>query len=175
MELSHIPHSPESEEKVVQKLNSFFLDEKRDANLSDTLALLPLEVNYLLRSSKSLSALKLDYHMDIQDTLLIANNSLPVTHLNGFLSFLARVLGVKGYLNSEMRGYILFEKGEIKVIPISATMNSVAAPVSVLNRKGGFDLKEWVQDTVFYNQALNRLSGIKIRNNTLVLIKVPDP
>jgi hypothetical protein len=168
--LSSIPASPQSEEKVVQKLKVFF-SENLDDSTGDSLVLSPLEINYLIRSSKSLTALKLDYHMDIQDTLLVAHNSLPVDHLNGFLSFLAKILRVKGFLNSEMRGYLTFEKGEVRLIPISATMNGVPAPVSVLNRKGGIDPKEWVEDTVFFNQVISRLHEIKIRNNFLILSK----
>lgn len=172
IELSTIPVSPEAQVQVVAKLHTFFTQTSSDS-LSDTLALSVAEINHLIRSSQSLEALHLDYHMDVEDTLLIAHNSLPVGRLNGVLSLLAKTLHVKGFLNSEMRGYITVSKSGVNIVPISATMNGVAAPISVLNRKGGIDPAEWVADRDFYNRCVARLSGIEIRNGSLLFIKRP--
>ncbi len=169
VELVEIPISPEAEVKAVSRVSTFL-----SQGGHDTLSLSSDEINHLLRSSKSLSALHLDYHMDFQDTLLVARNSLPVDHLNGVLSLLAKTLHIKGYLNSEMKGYISLEKGKISLVPVSATMNGLAAPVSVLNRKGGgIDPAEWMEDKEAYNRALNLLSDIKVRDGSLLLIKKP--
>lgn len=172
IELVTIPVSREAEVQVVTKLRDFFTPGSDDS-LSDTLALSVTEINHLIRTSQSLEALHLDYHMDIQDTLLVAHNSLPVDRLNGLLSLLAKTLHVKGFLNSEMRGYVSLTKDGVNIVPVSATMNGVAAPISVLNRKGGIDPSEWIADRDFYRRCLARLSGIAIRNGSLLFIKRP--
>jgi len=168
MELVTIPKSPEAEAAVLAKLHGFFT-----VGGTDTLSLSVEELNHLIRTSKTLSALDLDYHVDLQDTLLVVRNSLPATHLQGILALLAKVLHVKGYLNSDMKGYATVDKDQVNLIPISATMNGVDAPMSVINRKGGVDPAEWVEDKDFYNQVLSHLAAIKVRNGHLLLIKHP--
>lgn len=168
MELATVPKSPEAEAMVLTKLHGFFA-----VAGSDTLSLSVEEINHLIRTSKTLSGLDLDYHMDLQDTFLVARNSLPATHLQGILALLTKVLRVKGYLNSEMKGYASVDKGQVNLIPVSATMNGIDAPMSVLNRKGGVDPAEWVDDKDFYAQASGHLAAIKVRNGHLLLIKHP--
>jgi hypothetical protein len=172
MELFKVPVSSEAQAQVVAKLRAFSSQEEADT-LADTLALSSEEINHLLRSSPSLEALQLDYHMELKDSLLIARNSLPVERLHGALSFLAKTLRVRGFLNSEMRGHVEFEKNKIKLVPISATMNGVVAPVSVLNRKGGVDPAEWIEDKESYTRFVGLLSVIEIRNGSLLFIKRP--
>jgi hypothetical protein len=70
-----------------------------------------------------------------------------------------------------MKGYVSLEKGKISLVPVSATMNGIVAPVSVLNRKGGIDPTEWIEDRGLYNRALSQLSEIKVQNGTLVFVK----
>jgi hypothetical protein len=172
MELFKVPVSSEAQAQVVAKLRAFSSQGEGDT-FGDTLALSAEEINHLLRSSPSLEALQLDYHMELKDSLLIARNSLPVERLHGALSFLAKTLRVRGFLNSEMRGHVEFEKNKIKLVPISATMNGVVAPVSVLNRKGGVDPAEWIEDKEFYTRFVGLLSAIEIRNGSLLFIKRP--
>jgi hypothetical protein len=176
VEMATVPKSPEAEAKVYAKVHAFFAADSsaKDSTAkggTDTVVLSAEEINHLIRTSKSLSELNLDYHMDMVDTLLVARNSLPVTHLNGVLSLLSKVLHVRGYLNSDMRGYPSLEKGQVSLIPVTATMNGLQAPVSVLNRKGGIDPSEWVADRSFYDQAVARLAGIKVYKGSLLLIK----
>ncbi len=151
---------------AVAKIHRFF-----STDSLDTLALSVEEINHLIRSSKSLNALKLDYHLDMQDTLIIARNSLPVSHLDGILSFLSKFLGVTGFLNSEMRAYPFLDKGIVTLVPVSATMNGIEAPVSVINRKGGIAISEWIEDQDFYHQVLSHLAAVKVRQGSLLIIK----
>lgn len=138
---------------------------------ADTLALTAVDLNHLIRSSSSLEKLKLDYHLELQDTVLVARNSLPVERLIGPLSTMAKVLNMKGYLNSEMKGYPSLEGGKVILVPTSAVMNGIPAPASVLNAKGKLDLRDWVGDTAFYDRALAGLKGIRIREGRLLLIR----
>lgn len=168
MPLEAIPESPEAQEKTRARILEFLA-----VKAADTLALSAEDINHLIRSSKTLSELRLDYHLDLQDTLLVARNSLPVDRLQGFLSTMAGLLRVKGYLNSEMKGYPKLEKDAVILVPVSAVMNGQAAPVSVLNSKGKFDLREWVTDKAAYDQAIANLTDVKIRDGRLLLIKKP--
>jgi hypothetical protein len=170
--LATIPISKDAESKSLSKVMSFFSIDS-SARISDTLSLSAEEINHLIRVSKPLALLKLDYHMEIEDTFLVARNSLPVQHLSGVLALLAKVLHVNGYLNSEIKGYASLEKNKISLVPVSATMNGIVAPVSVINRKGGIDPSEWIEDRELYARALSQLSEIKVRNGTLLFIKLP--
>jgi hypothetical protein len=168
MQMVEIPQSPQAESQVLAKVRGFFSD-----TVSDTLALSAAEVNHLSRTSRSLAEQRLDYHFGLQDTLIIARNSLPADRLNGILATLARVLGIKGYLNSEMKAYPELKDGKITLVPRGAVMNGIPAPVSVLEKKGPVDLRSWVADTGFYDEALRSLSGIQVRGDSLLLIKKP--
>ena len=89
----------------------------------------------------------------------------------GFLAGMARILRVRGYLNSEMRGYPLLEGGRLYLVPVSAVMNGVAAPASVLSSKGKLEPREWVSDKEAFDRAAARLSAVKIRGGRLLLIR----
>ncbi|MDB5102455.1 MAG: hypothetical protein JWP91_144 [Fibrobacteres bacterium] len=175
MPLSVIPDSPEAQERARARITDFLGDTARDSATTavhrpDTLIVSAEEINQLARSSRTLSDMKLDYHLDLEDTLLVARNSLPVEHLRGFLATMARVLRVKGYLNSEMKGYPEFKDGTITIVPTSAVMNGQAAPVSVLG-KGKLDVRDWVEDKAVFDRALAHLADVKIRDDHLILIK----
>jgi hypothetical protein len=103
--------------------------------------------------------------------LLVARNSLPVESLNGFLAAMAKILRVRGYLNSEMKGYPLLEGGRLYLVPVSAVMNGVAAPPSVLSSKGKLEPREWVADKEAFDRAAAILTAVKIRGGRLLLIR----
>lgn len=169
--LPAIRTSPESQARVQAKLDSFLLAPGATRTAQDTLALAAEDLNDLIRGSEALERLHLDYHLSLEDTLLVARNSLPVERLNGFLAAMARILRVRGYLNSEMRGYPLLEGGKLYLVPVSAVMNGVAAPASVLSSKGKLEPREWVSDRDAFDRAAARLSAIKIRGGRLLLIR----
>ncbi len=166
MALDALPVSPQAEEKVRARIRDFF-----GAASADTLALSAEEINHLSRTSKSLSDQHLDYHLDLVDTLLVARNSLPVGSLRGGLGTMAGLLRVKGFLNSEMKGYPELKEGKITMIPVGAVMNGLPAPASVLSQKGPIDVREWVEDKDFYDKALQDLSEVKVLRDHLLLIK----
>lgn len=173
MALDSIPDSPEAREMARLKIRGFLMDTVHADSVppADTLVLTKDDLNQLARGSRALTDMHLDYHLDMDDSLLIARNSLPVSHLNGFLATMARILRVHGFLNSEMKGRPELKDGALNIVPVSAVMNGVAAPVSVLDSKGRFDVREWVSDKDFYDKALANLSGIGIRRGELVLTR----
>jgi hypothetical protein len=173
MALDSIPDSPEAQEKVRLKIHDFLAGAGRTDSVpvADTLALTKDDLNQLARASRALADMHLDYHLDMDDSLLIARNSLPVSHLNGFMATMARVLRIHGYLNSEMKGRPEFKDGAVNIVPVSAVMNGVAAPVSVLDSKGRFDVREWVSDKDGYDKSLANLSGLGIRRGEMILTR----
>jgi hypothetical protein len=172
MTMAVVPESPQAQQQAREKVTGFFAARGETSKAGpETLSISAEEVNHLTRSSKSLSDLKLGYHLDLEDTLLVARNSLPVTSLRGTLAAMAKVLKMKGYLNSEMKGYPEFKDGKITLVPTSAVMNGMPAPVSVLESKGRIDLREWVADKEFYDNAIANLSEVKIHDDHLLLIK----
>jgi hypothetical protein len=70
-----------------------------------------------------------------------------------------------------MKGLPEFKDGTLVLVPVSAVMNGQAAPVSVLDSKGKFDLREWVSDKGAYDKALANLAEVRIRGGRLLLIK----
>jgi len=175
-ELPLVQTSPESRARVRAELDSFLsapgpVPDAASRNTQDTLALDAAELNDLIRSSDALEKLHLDYHLSLEDTLLVARNSLPVEHLSGVLATLARLLHVHGYLNSEMKGYPKLEGGDLSLVPVVAKMNGIVAPPSVLSSKGKIDAREWVADKDGFDRAMQRLADIKIRGGRLLLIR----
>jgi len=166
MPISMVPRSPDGQAEIQARIRSFFAD-----TAADTLSISREELNHLIRTSEALNELKLDYHLDLEDSLLVARNSLPVTSMHGLPALLAKVTGIKGYLNSVMKGYPELKDGRITMIPVSAVMNGVPAPADVLTSKGVLDLREWVADKAFYDQAVASLAGVEIRAGRLLLIK----
>lgn len=166
MPISAVPASIEAQEAVLAKVRGFIAD-----TAADTLSISSDEVNHLIRTSRSLNELKLDYHLELEDTLLVARNSLPVTSMHGLPALLAKVTGIRGYLNSVMKGYPELKEGRITMVPVSAVMNGVPAPASVLTSKGMLDIREWVADKAIYDQAMAVLAEVKIRAGLLLLIK----
>ncbi len=185
MELRVVPESRDAQEQVRVKLKAFLAakpapgaasgdsapGDPARGNAGDTLSLGSEEINHLARSSRPLADLKLDYQLDLEDTVLIARNSLPVEKLRGALSTLAKLLRIHGYLNSEMCGYPVFKDGKLIVVPSAAKMNGMAAPVSVLGTRGQLDVRDWVSDKDLYDQAMASLSDLRIRGGKLILIK----
>ena len=198
--LSEINSSPESRARVLARLDSFLLAPRPlpiepgpmvppvsaaqpasaapsasgpaiVRNGQDTLSLDPADLNDIIRGSESLEKLQLDYHLSLEDTLLVARNSLPVDRLSGVLATLAKVLRVHGYLNSEMKGYPVLEAGKIYLVPVAAIMNGVPAPPSVLSSKGKLEPREWVTDKQAFDRVTAGLSAIKIRGGRLLLIR----
>lgn len=175
-ELPLIRTSPESQARVRAELDSFLLapgssPNAAPRNTQDTLSLDAADLNDLIRSSEALEKLHLDYHLSLEDTLLVARNSLPVEHLNGVLAALAKLFHVHGYLNSEMKGYPKLEGGNLALVPVVAKMNGIMAPPSVLSSKGKIDAREWVADKDGFDRAMQRLAEVKIRGGRLLLIR----
>jgi hypothetical protein len=168
-ELPQVQSTPESRERVKARLDSFLT--APSGNVRDTLALGAADLNDLIRASEALEKLRLDYRLSLEDTLLVARNSLSVEHLRGALATLAKVLRVRGYLNSEMKGYPRLENGKLYLIPVSAMMNGTSAPASVLSSKGKLEPREWVADKDGFDRALARLAEVRIRGGRLLLIR----
>jgi hypothetical protein len=173
VELPAVDVSPEAQARARAKLDSFLAPPAapRASHAQDTLALDAGDLNALIRGSAALERLHLDYHLSLQDTLLVARNSLPVERLNGVLATLARVLHVHGYLNSEMRAYPDLEGGKLYLVPVAAVMNGIPAPPSVLSSKGKIEAREWVGDKEAFDRAVSRLAAVRIRGGRLLLIR----
>lgn len=168
-ELAQVQTSPESQARVRAKLDSFLL--APNATAKDTLSLDAKDLNDLIRTSEALENLHLDYHLSLEDTLLVARNSLPVEEMKGILAKLAKVLHVRGYLNSVMKGYPKLEAGKLVMVPVAAEMNGVSAPPSVLSSKGKIDAREWVSDKEAFDRATAHLTDVRIRGGHLLLIR----
>lgn len=171
-ELAQVQTSPESQARVRAKLDSFLLaPSATDSSRRDTLSLDASELNDLIRNSEALENLHLDYHLSLEDTLLVARNSLPVEEMKGVLAKLAKLLHVHGYLNSVMKGYPKLESGKLVMVPVAAMMNGVSAPPSVLSSKGKIDAREWVSDKEAFDRATAHLTDVRIRGGRLLLIR----
>jgi hypothetical protein len=171
-ELASVRTSPESQARVRAKVDSFLTAPKAAEHAAkDTLGLDDADLNDLIRGSEALENLHLDYHLSLEDTLLVARNSLPVEEMKGALATLAKLLHVHGYLNSVMKGYPKLEDGKVSMVPVAAVMNGVSAPPSVLSSKGKIEAREWVSDKEAFDRATAHLAEVKIRGGRLLLIR----
>ena len=167
--IPYLPKSPEEEAQVTAKVRGFFAPAAADS--ADTLRLSARELNHLIRTSRALETAGWKYHLEMQDTLLTARSSVSARDMKGAVSILLKVMRMHGYFNSSMRGYPRLEAGKIELVPVAATMNGLPAPVSALSRKGNVDPRDWVEDKAFYDQALGRLSEVRVRGGELLLIR----
>jgi len=171
-DLAPVQTSPESQARVRAKVDSFLLaPPAADRAHRDTLGLDAADLNDLIRGSEALQNLHLDYHLSLEDTLLVARNSLPVEEMQGMLATMAKLLHVHGYLNSIMKGYPKLEGGKLSLVPVAAMMNGIAAPPSVLSSKGKIEAREWVSDKEAFDRATAHLADVKIRGGRLLLIR----
>lgn len=171
-DLPQVQTSPESQARIKAELDSFLVAPgATDRNGKDTLALDAADLNDLIHGSEALEKLGLDYHLSLEDTLLVARNSLPVERMRGALATLAKLLRVHGYLNSEMKGYPKLEGGKLYLVPVAAIMNGIPAPPSVLSSKGKIEAREWASDKDAFDKAAGRLADVKIRRGRLLLIR----
>lgn len=176
MALATVPHSREAEEKIVSRIHGFFDAAPGDTSFpKDTLSISSEELNHLSRSSQALTDMNLDYHLDLQDTLLVARNSLPVSTLHGTLALMAKVMRIRGFLNSEMQAYPAIREGKVTLVAVGAVMNGIAAPATVLEQKGPMDVRDWVADKEFYDKAFARLGAVQVRGGRLLLIRKRSP
>jgi hypothetical protein len=162
--------TPESQARTKARLREF-LAKPETGNTQDTLALDAADLNNLVQGNPSLAKLGLDYRLDVQDTLLVARNSMPVERLPAPMSTVAKLTRVKGWLNSEMKGYPKLEGGKIILEPVSAVMNGIKAPASVLSSKGNLDLRDWVSDKDAYDRAIAGIKAVVVRDGRLLLIR----
>lgn len=171
-DVGSVQTSPESQARVRAKVDSFLLaPPASDRTHRDTLSLDAADLNDLVRGSQALENLHLDYHLSLEDTLLVARNSLPVQEMKSVLATMAKLLHVHGYLNSVMKGYPELEGGKLSLVPVAVTMNGIAAPPSVLSSKGKIDAREWVPDHEAFDRATAHLADVKIRGGRLLLIR----
>lgn len=166
MPIAAVAKSRDAEEKTVARVHGFFAD-----TAMDTLSITSVDFNHFLRTSQALNDQKFDYHFDLEDSVLVARNSLPVSSLRGLPGLLAKVTGISGYLNSVMKASPRFQDGKITLTPVSAVMNGAPAPATVLESKGVIDVREWVADKEFYDRSLEATSEVKIRDGRLLVIK----
>jgi hypothetical protein len=171
-ELAQIQTSPESQARVRAKLDSFLLAPGNPGGgAKDTLSLDAADLNDLIHGSEALEKLHLDYRLSLEDTLLVARNSLPVEDMQGILAKLAKLLHVHGYLNSVMKGYPKLEDGKLLMVPVAAMMNGVSAPPAVLSSKGRIEAREWVSDKEAFDRSTAHLAEVRIRGGRLLLIR----
>ncbi len=171
-DLGSVQTSPESQARVRAKVDSFLQAPlATDRAHRDTLSLDAADLNDLVRGSQALENLHLDYHLSLEDTLLVARNSLPVQEMKSVLATMAKLLHVHGYLNSVMKGYPELEGGKLSLVPVAVTMNGIAAPPSVLSSKGKIEASEWVPDPEAFDRATAHLADVKIRGGRLLLIR----
>jgi hypothetical protein len=161
-----LPESPRAQAALADTLRAFFA-----GNTHDTLALGPEQVNQLVRASDALKKSGWEYRIGLEDSLFTAANSLPVQQMKGPASLIVKLMRMRGYLNSVMKGYPELKGDSISLVAVSATMNGAEAPQSALSRKGNVNPREWVEDKAFYDKAVSELSEVKVRGGRLLLIK----
>lgn len=166
LSLPPIADSTGSRAHAVDTLRAFF-----QGNTRDTLALDAAQLDALVGASEALRKAGWEYRMGLEDTLFTAANSLPVGKMKGPASLVVKLMRMHGYLNSVLKGYPIFKDGRLELTASAATMNGADAPQSALSRNGNVDVREWVEDKSFYDDAVAKLSDVKIAGGRLLLIK----
>lgn len=161
-----VPESPAAQDSLVGLLQGFFA-----APGADTLALSSADLNHLIRASRTIRELGWKYHLEFEDTLLLAKTSLPAQEMTGPAGKLIRIMRIKGYLNSEVRIRPKLEPGKLILDPVSAVMNGQAAPPTALTKQGELNPRDWVEDKAGFDRAMARLESIRIRDGKLVLVR----
>ena len=161
-----VPESSAAQDSLVDLLKSFFA-----APGADTLALSSTDLNHLIRASRTIRDLGWDYHLELEDTLLLARTSLPAQEMTGPAGKLIRLMRIKGYLNSEVRIRPKLQPGKLILDPVSAVMNGQAAPPTALTKQGELNPRDWVEDKDGFDKAVARLDTVRIRDGKLLLVR----
>lgn len=161
-----VPESPAAQDSLAGLLRGFFA-----APGADTLALSSADLNHLIRASRTIRELGWKYHLEFEDTLLLARTSLPAQEMTGPAGKLIRLMRIKGYLNSEVRIRPKLQPGKLILDPVSAVMNGQAAPPTALTKQGELNPRDWVEDKDGFDKAVNRLESARIRDGKLILVR----
>lgn len=161
-----VPESRAAEDSLVSLVRAFFA-----APGADTLALTSADLNHLIRTSKTIRELGWNYHLEFEDTLLLARTSLPAQEMTGPAGKLIRLMRIKGYLNSEVRIRPKLQPGKLILDPVSAVMNGQAAPPTALTKQGELNPRDWVEDKEGFDKAVGRLETVRIRDGKLILMR----
>jgi len=161
-----VPESQAAQDSLVGLLRGFFA-----APGADTLALSSADLNHLIRASRTIRDLGWKYHLELEDTLLLARTSLPAREMTGPAGKLIRLMRIQGYLNSEVRIRPKLQPGKLILDPVSAVMNGQAAPPTALTKQGELNPRDWVEDKDGFDKAVDRLESVRIREGKLLLAR----
>lgn len=165
--VTHItPKSVLAESLASAKISLFF-----SGDLGDTLKLEGEDLTQLARTSKLLEAQNRQYEFTLKDSLMVVRNSLPVSQIPGIFMKALRYFHPEGFVNSELQARPDLQKELFEWAPVKATMNGVAATLTVFPDHGRINVRNWVQDTAFYDSAFKSLKSVRILHDTLYLVR----
>jgi hypothetical protein len=168
--IEHVPESEAAEDSLVALVRGFLAENPADT-LSDTLVLSAWDVNHLVRTSPTIDTLGWRYHIGFQDSVAVVKTSVPTEKMTGPVSYLIRIMRVKGYLNSEVHVRPDLRDGKLVLTPIRARMNKEAAPPTALTKQGDLEPRDWAADKHAFDSALANLESIEVTDRGLVLVR----
>ena len=156
----------ELERKMLDSLQEFLFQTG-----ADTLKLDEKDFHHLIRNNKKLVELESGYKIEFTDSSAIVYSSIPVEKMQGVLGWLTRLLGRKGYINSEMNVAPVLTDSSIKIKPIEARMRKQEVPLAGFMKNQGLDVATLVENPSFWRRLRHKLQHITIRDQKLLLIK----
>lgn len=170
--IEHVPESEAAEDSLAALVKGFLADGRADS-LPDTLVLSARDVNHFVRISPTIDSLGWRYHIGFQDSVAVVRTSVPTEKMTGPVSYLIRIMRVKGYLNSEVHVRPDLRNGKLILTPIRARMNREAAPPTALTKQGDLEPRDWAADKQAFDRALANLESIEIDDRGLILVRKP--
>lgn len=168
--IDHVAESQAAEDSIAALVKGFLADGRADS-LPDSLVLSAWDVNHLVRTSPTIDSLGWRYHIGFQDSVAVVKTSVPTEKMTGPVSYLIKIMRVKGYLNSEVHVRPDLRNGKLMLTPIRARMNKEAAPPTALTKQGDLLPRDWAADKPAFDRALGNLESIEVTDRGLVLVR----
>lgn len=164
--IEHIPFSREAENLVRKKTADFIHRET-----GDTLILNSEEVNHLIRTNQRMTEYRVQYLVELQDSLFNLKCSAPAGAVKSHMSGLINFFNLDGYINAEMEGYVRLREGKLTVVTTRSQMNGREAPFTLLGKRTHIDVGKFFKDRAEYEKIIKAIKSVWIRDRLLVMVR----
>ncbi len=164
--LEHMPVSKPAETAVVQKLRQF-----AKSDTSDSVIFNSGEINHLIRTNARIKAAKIKYKVALEDSLFNVRCVVHTNTVTGPLKKFIDMLGISGYINAEVEGYLRMREGKLTLITTRAQINGQPAPFTLLGKRTHIDLADFFKDNKKYHKMVDKLKNINIKNRKMIVTR----
>jgi len=165
--IAHLQVSRNSQEMVIIRIKDF-TNSKRSG---DSLVLSSQDINHLIHSNSLIHNYGVKYLVELEDSLFNIKSNADVKKVMTHLRLIIRLMGLKGYINTEIEGYIRFRENKLNIITTRSQMGGQQAPFTLLGKRTHIDIGDFFQDKTRYESFKNSIKSVSISRKKLIFIR----